>query len=69
MAVVVAVQALAQEEHDNEFINHGGNADLEELGVSAIAVREMCRRDVVAGRLRPWGVGRAWLRGLVGPLV
>ena len=51
VTVVVAVQALTQDGDGTEFIDHRGDADLDELGVIAVAVRDVGRRHV-------GGVGR-----------
>ena len=56
MAVAVAVQALAQERNGTQFIDHGGDADLDEFGVIPIAVGDVSRGDVAPVGRRPRGV-------------
>jgi hypothetical protein len=65
MAVKVAVETLAQDGHGSEFVHDRGNSDLNELFVSAVAVRDVSRGDIAACG-RPGGCRRAWLGGLVG---
>ena len=65
VAVAIAVQALAQDRDGPQFIDHRGEADLDEFGVVPIAVRDVSGGYV--GRVRGWPgvVGWAWLGGLI----
>ena len=60
VAVVVAVQALTQEGDGTEFIDDGGDADLDEFGVIAIAVGDVSGRHVAAWSAArgSWAVGQ-----------
>src|SRR5205085_11247172 len=58
VAVVVAVQALTQDGDGTEFIDHRGDADLDELSIIAVAVRDVSRGHVAARRRRPGGSRR-----------
>ena len=61
VAVPVAVQALAQERDGTQLVHHRGEADLDELGVIPVAVRDVSRGHVAARGRRPGGGSRAWL--------
>lgn len=61
MAVGVAIQALAQQWDSTQFINDADDADRDELGVIAIAVRDVSRWHVGVGGGRPGASERPWL--------
>ena len=46
VAIAIAVQALAQDGDSPEFIDDRRNADLDELGVVAMAVGDVRRGDL-----------------------
>ncbi len=68
MAVGVAVQALAQDRDGTEFVYHRSDADLDELGVIPIAVRDVSRRHVRRGGWWPRQFRWPWLGRLVSPV-
>jgi hypothetical protein len=65
VAIVIAVQALAQEGDGPEVVHHYSNADLNELGVIPMPVRDVSWGEVISRR--PGSGRRSWPRGLVGP--
>lgn len=64
-AVGVAVQTLAHQRDGTPFIDDAGDADLNELGVLPLAVRDVRRWHVGGWGRRPGAGERPWLRGLV----
>jgi len=66
MAVLAAVEALAQNGNGTELVHDGSDADLNELGVIAIAVGDVSRRYVAACRRWPGQVLGSRLGGRVG---
>ena len=61
VTVAIAVQGLAQNGDGPKFIDHAGDADLNEFGVVTMAMCDVRGRNV--GRVRWWPgvVGWAWL--------
>ena len=65
VTVAIAVQGLAQDRDGPQFIDHGGDADLNKFGVVPMTMRDV--RGGYVGRVGWWPgvVGWAWLRGVI----
>jgi hypothetical protein len=61
MAVVVAVQAVAEDGDSAKVIDGGCDADVDEFLVGGVAVGDVGRRDVGGCPGRPGGVIGTWL--------
>src|SRR4051794_28366779 len=66
MAGAVAIAALTEKGNRTEFIHHGSNTNLDELGVITIAMRDVSRGDIPAASRGPGSGRRSWLRRLIG---